>query len=185
MTGAWTKECVRWTHPPSGQAFVEIQNCPLEELGEYDVIISPANSYGRMDGGFDAVLSQRFPDLQQCVRQELSDQRGGYLAPGQAILAPTNDVAHPLCVVAPTMRLPSVIVPREDIVVYDAMWSILHCLSNHVKAGNSISRVAIPGLGTGAGGVSHARAASLMEMAYRHWRIGIPAARKHAWGLWQ
>ena len=42
---------------------VEVVNCNFEELNSYDCLVSPANSFGMMDGGVDAAITKFFWDL--------------------------------------------------------------------------------------------------------------------------
>src|SRR5690242_11523848 len=72
-----------------------------------DAIVSPANSFGFMDGGIDLVYSRRFGwALEERPRTLLRANHDGELPVGQAVIVETGDPAFPLLVSAPTMRVP-------------------------------------------------------------------------------
>jgi O-acetyl-ADP-ribose deacetylase (regulator of RNase III) len=73
---------------------------------EAEAYVSPANSYGIMNGGIDAVLSARFPYVESRVRTAIA-QVGGLLPVGQAVVVETRDLDVPYLVCAPTMEFPS------------------------------------------------------------------------------
>lgn len=78
----------------------------LDEVA--DVIVSPANSYGYMDGGIDLAYRNHFG--MQIERQTMTlimEKSGGMLPVGQALLVPTGNSDIPWMISAPTMRLPS------------------------------------------------------------------------------
>jgi O-acetyl-ADP-ribose deacetylase (regulator of RNase III) len=73
-------------------------------------VVSPANSFGFMDGGIDWRYSERFgwqlmERLQQVIKGE---DYFGELLVGQAIILETNDEMKkiPYLISAPTMRVP-------------------------------------------------------------------------------
>lgn len=70
-----------------------------------DAIISPANSFGFMDGGIDLVYSRRFGwQLQERLQKLLRDEYDGELPVGMAVLLGTDDPGIPYLISAPTMR---------------------------------------------------------------------------------
>src|SRR5579871_2620928 len=72
-----------------------------------DAIVSPANSFGFMDGGIDMVYTQRFGwGLQRRLQALLRAQYGGELLVGQAVVIETGDADYPWLISAPTMRVP-------------------------------------------------------------------------------
>src|SRR5262245_38207657 len=70
-------------------------------------MVSPANSFGIMDGGLDAAIRDQlgFP-VQQRVQRAIVERHHGELAVGSAELVETGDARWPVLVVAPTMRVP-------------------------------------------------------------------------------
>ena len=65
-----------------------------------DAVVSPANSYGWMRGGIDAVYARAFPEVEQLVRSAVLAYHGGELPVGEALLVPTA-VSSPTCCSAP------------------------------------------------------------------------------------
>ena len=111
-----------------------------------DAVVSPANSFGFMRGGIDALYAQRFPDIEQRVRAAIAIRHGGEMPVGQALLVQTGDAAIPWLVSAPTMRRPMVLAPDTD----HPRRAITAALR---VAQGEIETIAFPGMGTGVGGV--------------------------------
>jgi O-acetyl-ADP-ribose deacetylase (regulator of RNase III) len=129
-----------------------------------DAIVSPANSFGFMDGGLDHALSERFGwDLEKKLQQKIKELPEGELLIGQAILMETGDAATPFLISAPTMRIPTNFNIDTSINAYLAMKAILIT----AKKENRISSVAIPGLCTGVGKMQPIISARQMFQAYK------------------
>lgn len=127
-----------------------------------DAVVSPANSFGFMDGGIDALYLKRFgSELQQTVQAMIESAHGGELLVGSADVVDTGDTEIPYLIVAPTMRVPMIL--RETVNPYLAARAVFRLLrqglfSHGRRAGapihDHIRCVAFPGLGTGVGQVS-------------------------------
>jgi O-acetyl-ADP-ribose deacetylase (regulator of RNase III) len=131
---------------------------------ECDAIVSPANSFGFMDGGLDYELSERFGwDLEKRLQQQIKGLPEGELLVGQAMLLETGDRAIPFLISAPTMRIPTNFNIDTSVNSYLAMKAILI----KVKNDDRISSVAIPGLCTGVGRMQPIIAARQMFQAYK------------------
>jgi O-acetyl-ADP-ribose deacetylase (regulator of RNase III) len=132
-----------------------------------DAVVSPANSFGYMDGGIDLVYSNFFGwDLEARLRELLAERHFGELPVGQAVVVPTRHESIPYLVSAPTMRVPSTI--SRTLNVYLAFRAALIAVLAHNNAENSpISSLLVPGLGTGVGDMPPGRAARQMKRAYR------------------
>ncbi|KAF9473502.1 macro domain-like protein [Pholiota conissans] len=151
---------------------------------KFDCIVSPANSYGRLDGGFDYFLAEALsPDdidaPTHVAQAELYRRWKGFAPPGSRTLVPlkgsvcennVHDCAYiALC---PTMRVPEGVNWNREI-VYNCVWSLLISLDHHNKVveasgeGTKISRVLMPGLATGVGGVPPERCAQQTALAIR------------------
>src|SRR5580700_10588103 len=75
--------------------------------GRCDAVVSPANSFGFMDGGIDLAYRCHFGvDLQSRVQAKIRNAFFGELHVGQATVVPTGHDAVRYLVVAPTMRVP-------------------------------------------------------------------------------
>src|ERR1700748_2272738 len=113
-----------------------------------DAIVSPANSFGFMDGSLDHAISERLgwhleKELQARIRNSLQ----GELLIGQTMILETGDTAIPYIVSAPTMRIPTNFNIDTSINAYLAMKAVLLA----TKEDDRINSVAIPGLCTGVG----------------------------------
>ena len=130
-----------------------------------DAIVSPANSFGFMDGGLDHLLSERFGwDLEKKVQQAIRSRPMGELLVGEAALFPTGDALIPWLICAPTMRVPMRI--RTSVNAYLAMKALLVTAAAH-QGEIPIETIAVPGLGTGIGCLAPDVAARQMCQAYR------------------
>lgn len=82
-----------------------------------NTVVSPANSFGFMDGGLDARYMEYFQsDIQMRVRRQIYDHHAGELLVGAADIVETGDAHIPFLIVAPTMRVPMVL--RDSINAY-------------------------------------------------------------------
>ena len=128
-----------------------------------DAVVSPANSFGFMDGGLDQALSERFGwNLQSRVQQQISDLPEGELLVGKSLVVSTEDQVVPWLIVAPTMRVPMSFNIASSVNAYLAMKAILIAASQHPQ----IISVAVPGLCTGVGRMPATTAALQMQTAY-------------------
>jgi O-acetyl-ADP-ribose deacetylase (regulator of RNase III) len=147
---------------------IEIVNDYFEWLTEYDCLVSPANSFGMMDGGMDAAITKFFgrsleEKVQQCI---LADYLGEQPI-GTSMIVKTGHPKHPFLAHTPTMRVPMSIQGTD--IPYIAMWAMLLAVRQYnQKYPNSIKSVVCPGLGTGIGRVPYREAARQMALAYDH-----------------
>lgn len=120
-------------------------------------VVSPANSFGFMDGGVDYAYSQYFGwGLQDRVQQKISEYPFGELLVGQAFVISTKNETIPNLIVAPTMRVPKIIHDPADI-----MLATRAAVAAAHDAG--ISEIVFPGMGTGCGQVRPEVAAAAMR----------------------
>ena len=92
---------------------------------ECDAMVSPANSFGFMDGGLDYALSERFGwDLEKQLQKIIKDLPEGELLVGQALVLETGDKVVPFLISAPTMRVPTNFNIDTSINAYLAMKAI-------------------------------------------------------------
>lgn len=143
------------------------------EQVDFDYIVSPANGFGLMDGGFDAALTRRYgKQLQEHVQTVISSLYAGEQPVGTAFVTPVNtNPAHthsvgPFLVHAPTMRVPADI--RGTANVYMAMKAILLAVKQHGGGFPVTKRLATPGLGTLTGRMTAESAAEQMRYAWNH-----------------
>lgn len=131
-----------------------------------DAIISPANSFGFMDGGIDLAYTQRFGwHLQERLQDELRRHHIGELPVGQALVLETYDEGIPYLICAPTMRVPSLV--TETVNAYLAFRAALLAVRAFQRQHpGAITSVLSPGLCTAIGGMPADRSAQQMAAAY-------------------
>ncbi|ANB12361.1 hypothetical protein AWJ20_611 [Sugiyamaella lignohabitans] len=162
-----------------------------------DAIISPGNSYGFLNGGFDAAISSYYSgevsggnisitanDITLCLQDVLLEKMGGYNPVSHALVVNMSDALKsfpktmeaagqlknsiPQLIHTPTMALPTVIPPGSR-VIFDCMWNIICSIKqNNVVSETKINRVLLPGLGTGVGRVSADSCASQVVTALQY-----------------
>lgn len=139
-------------------------------------VVSPANSFGKMDGGIDQKYLDHFGlGLQHRVNEAYA-RVGGLVPVGQAVIVPTSDMVWPYLISAPTMVLPSDVHHTWN--AYWAMKAVLQAVHEwnleDVYMGSPIApikqkqieRVYVPGLCTGTGRMHPDTAARQMRRAY-------------------
>jgi len=132
-----------------------------------DAIVSPANSFGYMDGGIDWVYTGRFGwDLQRRLQDLLRREYDGELPVGQAVIIKTGAEDFPYLISAPTMRVPLDV--SNTVNAYLAFRATLRAVREFNQSGSSkIHSLLCPGLGTGVGRISPQLCARQMLLAYR------------------
>lgn len=160
--------CACWKESFRHHSNVHIYNCRFEEINEYDCIVSPANSYGLMDGGIDLAIRNYYGmRVQYNVQKVIKKKYYGEQPVGTSIIALTEHEEHPFIAHTPTMRVPMDISNTDN--VYNAMFAMLRAVANFNKDNAfCIKRVLCPGLGTATGKVAPNEAARQMALAYAH-----------------
>jgi O-acetyl-ADP-ribose deacetylase (regulator of RNase III) len=156
-------------------ADVEVVNTGFEWIPYYDCLVSPANSFGLMDGGIDAAITRFFGlSLERQVQQHILQEYLGEQPVGTSFIIATGHPQHPWLAHTPTMRIPMAIKGTD--IPYTAMWATLLAVRQHNlhHPDAPIRTLACPGLGTGIGQVPPAEAARLMALAYDHFLYPTP-----------
>ncbi len=171
--------------------FAEAQNVEIIEgdicQTHCNAIVSPANSFGFMDGGLDYTLSEHFGwDLQEKLQYEIQQLPEGEILIGKALVIATSDKQVPWLISAPTMRVPMSFNIPTSVNAYLAMKAILIAAKAHPE----IHSVAIPGLCTGVGRMPAPTAARQMFSAFEEIALGKKTsfedfgdAQKYHWRL--
>jgi O-acetyl-ADP-ribose deacetylase (regulator of RNase III) len=153
--------CIHWQHYFHAEPDVSIINSPFEEVASYQAIVSPANSFGLMDGGFDQALIDYFgTELMYKVQQYIINNYFGEQPVGTAFAMHTDNPTHPYLIHAPTMRVSMNISQTDN--VYNAMRAIISTAIN-----SNFDSVLCPGLGTLTGQVPYEQAAKQMYLGYK------------------
>lgn len=140
--------------------FAEVRRGSILDLS-CDAVVSPANSFGFMDGGIDMLYSRRFGrQIQERLQKLIADEHHGELLVGAAEIVETGDVRIPYLIAAPTMRVPMIL--RDTVNPYLAARAALLLIKHGTFAcgrlkgrpvAGFMDSVAFPGLGTGVGRV--------------------------------
>ena len=137
-----------------------------------DSVVSPANSFGFMDGGIDSLYSRRFGwQVQERLQKLIRERHHGELTVGTAEIVAT-DAQIPFLISAPTMRVPMIL--RDSVNPYLAARAALLLVKHGIFHGGPlqgtpicdvVKSVAFPGLGTGVGQVGPAVCAHQVRKA--------------------
>lgn len=141
---------------------------------EADALVSPANSFGRMDGGLDTeIIGLLGEDTETEVQRIIRDRHEGELVVGLAEVVITDHPQFPFLVVAPTMRVPQNIsrTAHSYLAFRAALLAVRDFNSLH---GGVIESLLVPGLGTANGFMPPLRAARQMRAAYDTVVLGQP-----------
>ena len=133
-----------------------------------DAIVSPANSFGIMDGGLDLTIRDKLGYLVESkIQKVILEKYHGELPVGCAEIIETEHSDWKYMVSAPTMRIPESV--EFTIHAYLAFRAILLAIEILNKSSGSriIDSLVCCGLGTGVGKMSPTRCAGQMLMAYK------------------
>lgn len=143
---------------------------------QVDAVVSPANSFGFMDGGIDYLYSAHFGwHVQKRLQQLIQERHRGELLVGAAEVVDTDNSDIPFVIAAPTMRVPMVL--SDSVNPYLAARAALLLIKHGTipsgslageKVSDAIKSVAFPGLGTGVGRVSFDTCAHQVRAAIEH-----------------
>lgn len=150
-----------WQHYCSDLPDVTIHRGSILDLS-VDAVVSPANSFGFMDGGIDRRYSQRFGwKVQDRLQELIRNRHHGELLVGAAEIVATDDLRIPFLIAAPTMRVPMLL--ADTVNPYLAAWATLLLIQQGTfpagvldgePVSAAITSIAFPGLGTGIGRVA-------------------------------
>ncbi|HRW55661.1 MAG TPA: macro domain-containing protein [Phycisphaerae bacterium] len=153
LADAWSQFC-------GDLDFVRVHHGSIFDAG-CDAIVSPANSFGFMDGGIDMLYSQRFGwGVQERLQALIREKHHGELLVGSAEVVETHVEQIPYVIAAPTMRVPMIL--RDSVNPYLAARAVFLLIQHGTfSAGpmegqpvrDFVRSVAFPGLGTGVGRV--------------------------------
>jgi len=140
---------VAWFQNLSDLDYVEIKEGDILSEG-CDILVSPANSFGFMDGGIDLHYRNFFGmELETRVKNEIINYRDGELPVGDALTVPTMNEKFQWLMVLPTMRTPTILRP-SDPNIYLAAKRLAWSIKGWMNEGRD-KIIAVPGLGTGVG----------------------------------
>lgn len=147
-----------------GVANVTISEGDILDL-EGDAIVSPANSFGWMDGGIDLAYRERFGHrLERAVQRQIESHHNGELPVGEAMLVHAGDERIRSVVIAPTMRIPERV--PDTVNAYLAMRAALLAFRALERQMRRPCVLLSPGLCTLSGRMPPMRAAAQMRHAW-------------------
>lgn len=172
LADAWERHC-------AGIPCVTIHRGSILEL-KVDAVVSPANSFGFMDGGIDHRYSHHFGwHVQDRLQKLIKTDHHGELLVGTAEVVDTDDSNIPFLIAAPTMRVPMIL--KDSVHPYLAARAALLLIkygtfpAGHLAGeaiADGIKSVAFPGLGTGIGRVAPDTCAAQVRAAIEHIVLG-------------
>ncbi|KAF2113516.1 hypothetical protein BDV96DRAFT_495739 [Lophiotrema nucula] len=180
--------------PPSIK--YQFHNERLRDLSSditFDLIVSPANSYARLDGGFDDALSRAFSPqadylaLTRVAQAKVYEEWRGFAPPGSCTLVDLDveglkkDEAGKLpwdcryMGLCPTMKIPQNVTWDRE-VGYECIWALLAAIDKHNRSVNKsgdgkerkIDSILMTPLATGFGGWSAEKWAAQTVLAIKH-----------------
>lgn len=172
---------------------ITTHNCSLGFLTaatKFDLIVSPANSFGLLDGGFDDAISRAFSPredyiaLTRVVQRKLYDEYRGFAPPGTCTLVrmpgdfeakSRNIWGTKYLALCPTMKIPQDVTWDRE-VVYEVIWSLLCAIDKHNRSapeGEKIHSILMTPMATGYGKVSPQRWAHQTVLAMKHFQDSI------------
>lgn len=154
---AFDDELARAWRTLVGRPGVELFEGSVTDV-DVDALVSPANSWGLMGGGIDAVYARWFPGISDRVRAASGADSGGELPVGRAVIVPTGVARPGWLVSAPTMRVPGEYLDPDGGNAGAAARAVLLLWRDGVLPGatpvrEAVGSIALPGLGTGVGGL--------------------------------
>jgi len=154
-----------WSTHFAGVDDVEV-SCGDVFAVDADAIVSPANSFGFMDGGIDRAYLERLGwDLQDRLQELLRTHHDGELPVGQAVVIETLHPSPRYLVSAPTMRLPGPV--PQTLHAYLAFRAALQAVrAFNIAQPGAIGSLLCPGMATASGQMPVDRCARQMRAAY-------------------
>ncbi|CAI6341173.1 unnamed protein product [Periconia digitata] len=158
----------------------------LPSSTKFDLIVSPANSFGLMDGGFDAALSIAFAPqddylaLTRVAKKALYNEYRGFAPPGSCLIVPLegepdlkpNDWGCKYMAISPTMKIPQAVRWDRE-VVFECMWTLCAAVDRHNRRvkeggeGSEIKTMMMTPFATGCGIVSPQKWAAQTVLALK------------------
>ncbi len=177
LTDKFRPLCQAWTQAFAKHTSVEVIDGDFFAQ-DADLMVSPANSFGIMDGGLDAAIRDELAgDVQRIVQNVILERHHGELPVGACEIVATGHRRWPHLAVAPTMRVPESV--ANTVNAYLAFRATLLAVVSHNQrhVERPIRSLVVPGLGTGVGAMDPRRCAAQMRIAFDQVKApaGIPS----------
>jgi O-acetyl-ADP-ribose deacetylase (regulator of RNase III) len=159
--------CDKWRQVFSDYPEVEVIS------GDYfqqraDAIVSPANSFGIMDGGLDLAIRDKLGfQVERDIQEVILNKYHGEMPVGSAEIININHDKWSYMISAPTMRIPENIAFTLN--AYITFRAILIAVNsfNEFLPKRPIKSLVCSGLGTGIGSMDSVKCAAQMRAAYK------------------
>jgi O-acetyl-ADP-ribose deacetylase (regulator of RNase III) len=143
---------------------VDVRHGDILAVAEH-CVVSPARSYGFMDGGIDDSYRVFFgARIERTIQEAVARRTEGNLPVGASIVIRTGHERVPFMIVAPTMTVPEQVDRRH---CYRAMRAVLRIAGTNADVGRDVY---CPGLAAGIGTVPPEDSAAMMAEAYRDYK---------------
>ena len=159
--------CDKWKQVFSSYPEVEVLS------GDYfqqsaDAIVSPANSFGIMDGGLDlAIRNELGFQIATDIQEVILNKYHGEMPIGSAEIINTNHDKWSFMIAAPTMRIPeSIAFTLNPYIAFRAILIAINSFNEH-NLSKPIKSLVCSGLGTGIGSMEPTKCAAQMRAAYK------------------
>jgi O-acetyl-ADP-ribose deacetylase (regulator of RNase III) len=172
LASAWERHC-------GGLEDVCVHRGSILDV-DCDAVVSPANSFGFMDGGIDMLYSQHFGwHVQERLQKLIREKHHGELLIGNAEIVETGNVRVPFLIAAPTMRVPMKL--QDTVNPYLAARAVLLLIRHGTfdqgtlageRIADGVRTVAFPGLATGVGSVGPETCAHQVHVAIEEVLLG-------------
>lgn len=171
MTDAWKK----WFSEDDIEIVTDDFKNFMDNHPDIDAVVSPANSFGLMDGGYDKAIIDYFgEELMMCVQEYIKRHWCGEQPVGTSMIVPIynrivkNKIReshgfvskkYAILIHTPTMRTPEII--KDPRIIYQCMRTTL------IKTKNQeVTDIVIPAFGGATGRVDYDVIAKMMKYAY-------------------
>jgi O-acetyl-ADP-ribose deacetylase (regulator of RNase III) len=172
LASAWEQHCADLEN-------VSVHRGSILDL-DCDAVVSPANSFGFMDGGIDMAYSQHFGwHVQKRLQAVIRERHHGELLVGTAEIVETDNLRVPFLIAAPTMRVPMKL--QDSVNPYLAARAVFLLIQHGTfdqgtlageQIADAVKTVAFPGLGTGVGAVGLNTCAHQVRVAIEEVLLG-------------
>ena len=135
----------------------------MDTHDDIDCVVSPANSFGMMNGGYDKAITDYFGrTVEKRVQAFINKNYFGEQPIGTSIMVDIPS-SHIKLIHTPTMRLPSPV--KDPLIIYQCMRTTLM-----MAIKNNIHVIVIPAFGGATGKVSPSVVAKYMKEGYKQVR---------------
>lgn len=154
MTDRWEKDFKDTDVLIENNSFHEF----MKDKKEIDGIISPGNSFGLMDGGYDLAITKYFGnDLMNRVQEKIIREWKGEQPIGVAMSVPID--RKRILIHVPSMRVP------QEITDYQTVYQCTRVAIIEAQR-NNLKNIVIPAFGAGYGKVPEKMVSKMMLLAY-------------------